>query len=101
MNLAKQMVDKKDSRMRKIAENVFELRRAEVMAAVNLERGGTEGGVFPQAGTNLDAPISAKKLMGNGKKSPQKWNSHNKHHRDLQLQHQHQQKRSYHQGNQL
>ena len=43
------------------------------MAAVNLERGGTEGGFFPQVGTNLDAPISAKKLVRSArKKTPEK-----------------------------
>ena len=58
MNFAKQLVNQKDSRLRRIAENVYELKRAELMAALDLERGGTEGGFFPQVGTNPTTPVS-------------------------------------------
>ena len=72
LELAKQLVHKKDSRLRRIAENVYEAKRAELMTAVDLERGGTSGGFFSQVGTNLYATQSAKKLMDSAKKSPRR-----------------------------
>ena len=42
------------------------------MAALDLERGGTEGGFFPQVGTNLNTPASATKQPRSAKKSGQK-----------------------------
>ena len=72
MEFAKQLVLKKDSRLRRIAENVYEAKRAELMAAIDLEREGTGGGFFSQVGTNLYVTKSAEKLMGSAKKSPPK-----------------------------
>ena len=72
MALAQQLVHKRDSRLRRIGENIFEERRAELMAAMDLERGGTSGGFFSQVGTNLYVTDSAKKLMGSAKKSPRR-----------------------------
>ena len=42
------------------------------MAELDLERGGTEGGFFPQVGTNLSTPGSATKQPRSAKKSVQK-----------------------------
>jgi hypothetical protein len=70
MEIAKQLVDRKDSRLKRIAENVYKAKRAELMTAVDLERDGTSGGFFSQVGTNLYATQSAKKLMDSAKKSP-------------------------------
>ena len=72
MELAKQMVQKRDSRMKRIAENVVELKRAELMTALDLERGGTSGGFFSQVGTNLYTTANAAKLISSAKKSPKK-----------------------------
>ena len=72
MNFAKRLVNQKDSRLRRIAENVYELKRAELMAALDLERGGTQDGFFSQVGTNLDTPASATKRNRSAKKTPQK-----------------------------
>ena len=72
MELAKQLVHKKDSRLRRIAENVYKAKRAELMTAVDLERGGTTGGFFSQVGTNLYITNSAEKLISSAKKSPRK-----------------------------
>ena len=48
-----------EGNIRRIAKSVYDQQRAHLMAALNLERGGTEGGFFPQAGTNLTTPSSA------------------------------------------
>ena len=62
MDIAQRLVDESrqgNSRMRRIAQNVYDKQRAHLMASLNLERDGTEGGFFPQAGTNLTTPSSA------------------------------------------
>ena len=49
--------------MKEQAEYAHELKRAEAMAAVDLERDvRTQGGFFSQVGTNLSTPGSVKKL---------------------------------------
>jgi hypothetical protein len=72
MNRAKQIVARKYSLLKRIAEGVYEAKRAELMTAMELERDGAEGGFFSQVGTNLYATESAKKLMASAKKSPPK-----------------------------
>ena len=60
--LAQRMVDQtkqNEGHIRRIAQSVYDKQRAHLMASLNLERGGTEGGFFPQAGTNLTTPSSA------------------------------------------
>ena len=62
MKVAQRLVDERkqgEGRIRRIAQNVYDQQRAHLMAVINLERGGTEGGFFPQAGTNLTTPSSA------------------------------------------
>ena len=76
MKLAQRMVDQtkqKECHFRRIAQNVYDNNRAHLMAALNLERGGTEGGFFSQIGTNLNTPSSAiLKRTLSAKKSVQK-----------------------------
>jgi len=72
MNFAKQLVTQKVSRLKRQDEHTHELKRAELMVAVDLERGGTEGGFFPQVGTNLTTPDSLKKPARGTKKSVEK-----------------------------
>ena len=48
--IAERLVDQtkqKEEHIRRIAQNVYDNQRAHLMAALNLERGGTEGGFFP------------------------------------------------------
>ena len=48
--IAQRLVDRtkqREGHIRRIAQNVYDNQRAHLMAALNLERGGTEGGFFP------------------------------------------------------
>ena len=67
LNRAKWLVALKASRLKEQAEYAHELKRAEAMAAVDLERDGTQGGFFSQVGTNLSTPGSVKKLSPSAK----------------------------------
>ena len=64
MNVAKALVAEKASRLKGHDEYKRELKRA----AVDLERGGVEGGFFPQVGTNLSTPDSVSKTKSCVKK---------------------------------
>ena len=72
MNYAKQLVAKKASRLKGHDEYNHELKKVEAMLAVDLERGGVEGGFFPQVGTNLSTPDSVSKTTSGVKKSAEK-----------------------------
>ena len=62
LNRAKWLVALKASELKGQTEYAHELKRAEAMAAVDLERDGTQGGFFSQVGSNLSTPGSVKKL---------------------------------------
>ena len=72
MGFAKALIAEKANRLKTPGEYSKELKRAESMAAVDLERGGEGGEFFSQVGTNLTTPGSVRKALSSTKKSAQK-----------------------------
>ena len=70
--LATNLIAEKANRLKTQGEYSKELKRAESMAVVDLERGGVEGEFFPQVGTNLTTPGSVRKASSGTKKSAEK-----------------------------
>ena len=52
---------KRDAKMRRIATQVYAKNYATTMLQLGMERGGGEGGFFPQVGTNLTANVSERR----------------------------------------